>query len=171
MKEIWKPIEGYEFSYEVSNLGRVRSIPHIDSLARIRHGMVLKPCFDSKGNYLHVSIGGKSRDIHRLVAKAFLENPNNYEEVNHKDEDKTNNCVDNLEWCTHKYNNTYGSKVVATRGVNNPQSKLTESDIIEIRKLYKPHSKQYGAKALAAKFGVSYHYIYHIVRNDRWGWL
>ena len=171
MNEIWKPIEGYEGVYEVSNLGRVRSLTRIDSRGRLREGVVLKPCYDSRRNYLHVNLRGKPCNIHRLVAKTFISNPHDYAEINHKDEDKTNNCVENLEWCTHKYNNNYGSKPTKSRGINNPQSKLTESDIIEIRKLYKPHNKCYGAKALAQRFGVSYHHIYHIVRNDKWGWL
>ena len=171
MIEVWKAIEGYEGLYEVSTLGRVRSLDHYDSLGRLHIGVVLKPQLDGKKNYLHINLGGKSINVHRLVAKAFIDNPNGYVEINHIDEDKTNNCVSNLEWCTRKYNNNYGSKLSSTKGVNNPQSKLNESDILEIRKIYKPHSKSNGAKALAKRFGVSHHYIYHIVRNDRWGWL
>lgn len=169
--EVWKSIDGYEGLYEVSNNGQVRSLDRYDSMGRFRPGKVLKQCFDGKGNYLHVNLCGKSVNVHRLVAKAFIDNPHNYKEINHIDEDKTNNHVLNLEWCTHKYNNTYGSKVDSTKGVNNPRSKLTEIDIVEIRRLYTPHSKRYGAKALAERYGVSYHYIYHIVRNDRWGWV
>lgn len=169
--EVWKAIEGYEGLYEVSNLGRVRSLDHYDSIGRFHAGVMLKPQLDSRKNYLHVNLSGKSVNVHRIVAKAFIDNPYNYEEINHKDEDKTNNRVSNLEWCTRKYNNNYGSKLDSTKGVNNPQSKLTDSDILEIRKTYRPHSKSNGAKALAERFGVSHHYIYHIVRNDRWRWL
>jgi hypothetical protein len=169
--EVWKDIVGYEGLYQVSNLGKVRSLNHYDSLGRLRIGVVLKPQFDSRKNYLHVNLNGKSINVHRIVAKAFIDNPNNYNEINHIDEDKTNNCASNLEWCTHRYNNNYGSKLNSTRGVNNPKSKLTDNDILEIRELYKPYSKSNNAKALAKRFGVSHYYIYHIVRNDRWGWV
>lgn len=169
--ETWKPIKDYEGLYEVSNLGRVRSLDHYDSLGRFRHGQILKQCYDGKGKYLHVNLSGKSTNVHRLVAKAFIDNPHDYKEVNHIDEDKTNNCALNLEWCTHKYNNNYGSKLGSKKGSNNPQAKLTKSDILQIRKTYKPHSKSNGAKALAKQFGVSHHYIYHLVRNDRWRWV
>ena len=169
--EVWKAIDGYEGVYEVSNHGRVRSLDRYDSMGRFRPGKILKQCYDGQGNYVHVNLCGKSTNVHRLVAKAFIPNPNGYSEVNHIDEDKTNNHVMNLEWCTHQYNNTYGSKLDSTKGVKNPQAKLTESDILLIKEIYKPHSKDNGAKALAKRFGVSHHYIYHLVRNDRWGWV
>lgn len=101
--EIWKAIEGYEGLYEVSNLGNVKSL---------RSGIILKQQKNADG-YCHVSLCRKKEVktvlIHRLVAKAFLSNPENYNEVNHKDENKANNCVENLEWCSHKYNLNYGS--------------------------------------------------------------
>ena len=171
MVELWKVIEGYEDSYEVSNLGRVRSLTRIDSLGRTRYGKVLKPCFDGKHKYLHVNLQGKSINIHRLVAKAFIENPNNYNEVNHKDEDKTNNCVTNLEWCDHKYNNNYGSKLNSTLGVKNPMCKLTEEDVITIRNEYKPYSKTSSLKVLSNKYGISQSHLSHIINRSRWGWL
>ena len=110
MDEIWKPIDGY-LGYEVSNLGRIKSYK-VDKM----NGKIMKPYPCTKG-YLQIdiSLDGRKREnrvhlaVHRLVAKAFLPNPNNFPEVNHKDEDKTNNCVENLEWCTAKYNNNYGT--------------------------------------------------------------
>ena len=96
--EEFRDIPGYEGLYEVSNLGRVR-----------RNGKILKP-YDNDG-YLRVDLfkNGIVRKflIHRLVAQAFIPNPKNLPQINHKDEDKTNNTVENLEWCDNKYNINY----------------------------------------------------------------
>ena len=110
--EEWRPIEGYEY-YEVSNLGRVRS--WIDNRWRRRSSpKVLSPHRLTKG-YLGVSLSSapnvsKTIKVHRLVAKAFIPNPDNLPMVNHKDENKTNNCVSNLEWITPKDNCNYGTR-------------------------------------------------------------
>lgn len=107
--EIWKPIKDYEGLYEVSNMGRVRSLSRKGTFERI-----LNPCVRNTGGYLAVNLykNGKKTMyfIHRLVALAFLPNPNNYPVINHKDCNPSNNCVDNLEWCTVTYNNTYNDK-------------------------------------------------------------
>ena len=109
MNEEWRDIEGYEGLYQVSNLGRVRSLN-----CRGHKGCIgiLTPRLDGKG-YEMVALykEGKARNtkVHRLVAQAFIPNPNNYPQVNHKDENKTNNIVENLEWCTGKYNSNYGT--------------------------------------------------------------
>lgn len=111
MQEVWKEIEGTNGMYQVSNLGNVKSF------TRIKKGGLLKPGRYSNG-YLFVHFS-KDTDkkgerhsylIHRLVAQAFLPNPDGLPQVNHKDENKTNNRVDNLEWCTHLYNQNYGTK-------------------------------------------------------------
>lgn len=102
MIEEWRDVLGYEGLYEVSNLGRVR-----------RNGKILKPQAE-RGGYLHVFLSKngivKHGKVHRLVASAFIPNPNNYPQINHKDEDKTNNAVSNLEWCDGKYNANYGTR-------------------------------------------------------------
>ena len=103
-KEIWKPVKGYEELYEVSNYGRVKSL---------RYNKILKTCINKYG-YERVSLhDGKSHDktVHRLVACAFIPNPYNLPQINHKDENKLNNCVDNLEWCTNSYNLNYGHRL------------------------------------------------------------
>lgn len=107
MKEIWKPVVGYEDSYEVSNLGRVKSIKETPFSICKSSDRIMKLYMHKKG-YLKVMLylNGKRKHafVHRLVAEAFIPNPNELSQVNHKDGNKTNNCVHNLEWCTGKEN-------------------------------------------------------------------
>lgn len=117
--EKWKDIFDYEGLYQISNLGRVKSITHIrkngnkENHICISKGKILKPGKDS-GGYMVVVLSkeGKTKSyrVHRLVANTFMPNPNNYRCVNHIDENKTNNNVKNLEWCTYKHNNSYGTR-------------------------------------------------------------
>ena len=111
--EIWKDIVGYEGLYKVSNKGNVYSVARIDSIGRKIGGRTLKPTYHRDG-YLQVNLckNGKmkTRFRHRLVAEAFIPNQNDYLEINHKDENKTNNNVSNLEWCTSKYNANHGTR-------------------------------------------------------------
>ena len=116
MSEIWKAIPGYEGIYEVSNQGRVRSLPRvirmdsgIGNFYNYHHnGKVLKLRINNKG-YCYVSLCGKKVLVHRLVAMAFVPNPDNLSCVNHKDENPKNNNAENLEWCTFQYNLDYGT--------------------------------------------------------------
>ena len=106
--EIWKDIFGYEGLYQVSNLGRVRSLKfgkeRILSIRRSKFGYLLvNLCKNSDM---------KTFRVHRLVGQSFIPNPNNLPEINHKNEDKTNNRVENLEWCDRKYNINYGTRTV-----------------------------------------------------------
>ena len=126
MIEHWKPIKGYEGLYDVSDLGNVRSLPHSVLVTRNGStylspypGKVLKPVRRQHG-YLGVMLYGKGGhekrgfktfSIHRLVAEAFIPNPDNLLEVNHLDEDKQNNRADNLEWTTRKGNIRYGTAI------------------------------------------------------------
>lgn len=104
MVELWKTFKGYENCYEVSNMGRIRSL---------RTGNIIKQRANSLG-YLSVSLkkDRKSKEyrVNRLVALTFLDNPENKPEVNHKDGNKKNNCITNLEWVTHKENMIHARK-------------------------------------------------------------
>lgn len=105
--EVWKDIQGYEGVYQVSNMGRVKSL-------KFGKERIMKPRKDKDGYYqLGLSKNGKTIHfrVHRLVAITFLPNLNNYPIINHKDENPSNNKVSNLEWCTHQYNNNYGSAI------------------------------------------------------------
>lgn len=108
MQEVWKDISGFEGLYQVSNLGRVKSLK-----SRGKREHILSA--DVNNTYPHVNLCKNFKPytflVHRLVAQAFIPNPDNLPEVNHKDEVKTNNCVDNLEFCTRKYNVNYGTGI------------------------------------------------------------
>ena len=105
MDETWKDIAGYEGLYQVSDLGRVRSLKY----EKVR---LMKPR-DNGCGYFQISFRREGKRklflVHRLVAEAFIPNPSNFPIVNHKDENPANNAVDNLEWCTAKYNLNYGT--------------------------------------------------------------
>lgn len=107
MIEVWKDIDGYP-NYQVSNMGRVKSLNY----KLTGKEKIMNICNGGSG-YLKICLSkdGKRKQyfIHRLVAQAFIPNPNNLPQVNHRDEDKQNNSVENLEWCDAKYNMNYGT--------------------------------------------------------------
>lgn len=123
--EIWRNVIEYENLYQVSNEGRVKSLNY----KKTKKEKILKQYIDNCG-YLFVTLSNKGKTksfkIHRLVAETFIPNPQNLPCVNHKDEDKTNNKVENLEWCTYEYNNNYGTrnKRISEKGLNKKNSKI-----------------------------------------------
>ena len=121
MKEIWKDKKDYEGHYQVSNWGRVKSI-------KFGKERILKLTKDKDGYFfvnLYKNNKSKTFKVHRLVAEAFLPNTDNLPLINHKDEDKSNNIVSNLEWCDRKYNCNYGTrnKRIGKSNTNGKRSK------------------------------------------------
>lgn len=146
MKEIWKDVKGYEGLYQVSNLGRIRSLRN--------NYMILKLGTDQDGyNHFTPCRNGTqtTKKIHRLVAQAFIPNPKNKIQVNHKNGIKLDNKVTNLEWSTDKENKNHAWKnglVTAICGDKHYNHKLTEKDVIYIRK------SKLSDQQLADKFNV-----------------
>ena len=118
--EIWKPIKEYELLYEISNTGKIKSLSRevvvknkYNSIStRMTKEKQLKPLLRGEYYIVWLCKNGKSKQysIHRLVAETFIPNPKNLPQVNHIDENKENNCVNNLEWCSAKYNCNYGNR-------------------------------------------------------------
>ena len=112
MKEIWADVPGYEGLYQISSLGRVKSLDRISNDGKTRHGRIISTKENNRGYVqVHLYRDGfcRMKLLHRLVAEAFIQNPDNLPQVNHIDEDKSNNSAINLEWCTNLYNRRYGT--------------------------------------------------------------
>ena len=138
--EEWKNVIGYEGLYEVSDKGNVRNV---------RRNTLLK--LQKNQGYIRVALSKNGIKtwlrVHRLVAQAFLPNPDNLPQVNHKDEDKTNNSVDNLEWCDQAYNNLYGTRLeksintkIKNGYVNEENVGLSKKEYM--KKYYQEHKKE-----------------------------
>ena len=143
MKEIWKDIKDYEGLYQASNLGRVK---------RITTGRVLKPLKHANG-YLMVKLSKNSivytKTVHRLVAEAFIPNPEHKSEINHIDENKTNNNVSNLEWMTRKENINHGTRTERV-------SKSNSIPIIATNIKTGGSKEFYGARECARQLGLTH---------------
>lgn len=113
MKEEWREVYGFDHLYEISNLGKLRT-KFAGKRGYTKDYRYIEPR-DNGNGYLRFNLkcNGKQRTTyaHRLVAEYFVDNPCGYTEINHIDENKKNNCADNLEWCTHAYNSNYGTKL------------------------------------------------------------
>ena len=174
MKEIWKDIKDFEGLYQVSNLGRVKSLGKSWDLQNgksfSKPEKIMIGGFNTFG-YRHVTLMKNNKQyckkIHRLVAEAFLDNPNNYPQVNHKNGIKTDNYVSNLEWCNQSHNMQHalsiGLKTMRTCE-NASRAILTNAQVLEIRQL---KDKLTGIE-IAKIYGVSKHTIYNIFTNRTW---
>ena len=166
-KKYGKTFFGYEGLYQVSNLGRIKSLPRNGTILKER---ILKENLSNKGYYMVVLSKNnipKKKLIHRIVAQTFIPNPYNKGTVNHIDGNKLNNKVENLEWCTIKENNIHARKNGLTNdyGSNNKLSKFSNEEIKFIRENYIKNDKEYGCRALAKKFNVSKSTISYIINN------
>jgi hypothetical protein len=167
MTETWKDILNYEGLYQVSDLGSVKSLNRVTRHSHNLKERILKCRLDSKG-YFYVSL---CKDavvhnfrVHRLVAIAFIVNPNNKSCINHKDGVKINNEPYNLEWCTYKENTRHKDRVLGKHvfGEKNGEAKLTEVDVIYIR------DSNLLQRELAEIFKVSRSQISRIKNKKSW---
>jgi len=179
MNEHWRSIAGFEGFYEVSNLGRVRSLTHKargKSNSEVTHeGQLLNPTLNSDGYHvLTLSRDGKTiqRKVHRVVAQAFHPNPMGFPCVNHIDFNKINNQSVNLEWCTNAHNMRHDwnhgrrrSPKIASHGSKNGNAKLSDDNVTEIRRRNVDGETNV---ALAAEFGVCKDTISRIIRREAW---
>lgn len=159
----WKHYDG---KYEVSNYGEIRNAISKRVLRQtLANGYCICVC----------SFGGRDKKraikIHRAVAELFVDNPYGLPEVNHIDGNKLNNRADNLEWCTRSENISHAYKTgleIPVLGENKPNAVLTDGAVRFIRKMYKARDRDYGARALARRFGVHHSSIEHVVHNTTW---
>ena len=156
---------GYEGKYVVDDSGNVFSVRANKYLVPVKmeSGYLYAHLCDGKN-------GTKLKRIHRIVAEAFIENPCGYVQINHKNGNKEDNRVENLEWCSRKQNMQHAIKhgLFKTSGADNPSAKLSWEQVNIIREEYVYKDKQYGAKALAKKYGVTDVMIGKIVHGECW---
>lgn len=178
MEEIWKDIPGYEGLYQVSTLGKIKSLPkkwivrnggtHITK-EFIRNGEI------GRGGYLYINLCKRSKPktflIHRIIAQTFIFNLGNKPCINHKDGNKLNNNVENLEWCTYSENHkhAYKLRLMNREGERHHLHKLTEIQVMEIKKIMKNKNNERGIWAkIAKKFNVHPMTISGIVCGRNW---
>lgn len=177
---VWKSVVGYEGCYLVSNTGLIYSEPRTEFVKSSRTGghyryrgkKYLKPRV-SKAGYeqvgLYLDAKCKRLTVHRIVAMAFIPNPLMLKEVNHKDGNRLNNNVDNLEWVSRIQNSLHSTQVLGkNRGVDNAFTKLTEKEILSIKFLLELGESQ---TYIAKLYNVSNHAIFRIQHGYNWGWL
>lgn len=164
-KEIWKDVVGYEGLYQVSNYGRVKSLNYSNQYKSFVRNRILKLSTNHKG-YVCVSIGYKPRrtcTVHRLVAQAFIPNPNKLPQVNHKDGNKQNNVVSNLEWCDNDFNMNHAKINGLLNGRTNKLKKQIEQYSLNDEFI----SKWASAKDVYQTLKISSSHIRECCRGER----
>lgn len=162
MKEIWKTIEGYT-DYQISNYGKIKSFKY-------NKEKILKHSLDSDEYSLIILCSNKNKftkTIHRLVANAFINNPDNKPQVNHKDGNKQNNNVDNLEWVTISENiiHAYKNNLKTQQGISNTNCKLSENEVLTIHGLYLSGMTQ---SIISELYNIPQQHVSLIVNNKSW---
>ena len=150
--EFWADIDNtYKKHYQISTFGRIKSF-------KKGHEKILKPFVDKDG-YLSIALSkdGKIRKfkIHRLVAQAFIANLEDKPQINHRDGNKMNNHVDNLEWNTNRENNLHAIRIGLRKYQKNSNRALTDEQVVWCRKVHIPFDSEFGSTALANIFGIS----------------
>ena len=178
--EIWKPIKDYEGIYEISNLGRVKSLIRLKKGAKnityLIKEKILKQNFDKDG-YCIINLYKNSKlktfKIHRLVAECFIKNIDNKKQVNHINGIKHDNRLENLEWCTTSENVIHALRTglkIPLKGENCKASKLTEKIVIEIltKKKESNGKKYWGAKEISLKYNIKMNCISEVSSRRNW---
>jgi hypothetical protein len=177
MNEVWKMVPNFENRYQVSNLGRVRSLDRIvkdvNGVLYNKKGKILSTKYNNKNDYVRVNLYDESikrhtTKVHKLVARVFLKQVENKPFINHKNGNKHDNRVENLEWCTasENINHAFDNNLIPRqKGGKNGNSKLTEREVVEIKKLIKKGDTQFN---IANRFGVKQATISSIKLGYTW---
>ena len=169
--EIWKDINGYEGSYQVSSTGKVKSLPKswVSGKGVVKNNSEKELSLANSNGYKLVQLSfpiRKLHRVHRLVAEAFISNPANLPEVNHIDGDKSNNAVWNLEWCSKSENQKHSVRIGLKKMISGEKhhfSKLSDNDILKLKVLYE--TGNFKLKELASKFNTSIATIHNIIKS------
>lgn len=173
MEEIWKDIPGYEGYYQVSTLGRIRDVDRVitrsDGNIMTRSGKIRKLDTTTK-KYPYIGLHKNNKlatlVVHRLVARVFIPNPDNLPQINHKDGNKFNNHVDNLEWCTNQQNVLHAMRNGLAGGTK--RSCLTKEQAIEVKSLLNSGHRQC---KIAERLGISSKWVHSISKGKTWRYV
>lgn len=175
-EEIWKPVLDYEECYEVSSLGRIRSLTRVIRGLKgyyTIYGRLIRTHINPKNKYVVVRLSKngikETFTVHVLVARHFKENPDNLPEVDHDNFDRTDNRASNLRWSTRVDNIRHSSmagRMPGAKGNKSPCAKHTNESVLKIRELYS--SGEFTQDEIAQKFGVKRHNISKIILRQRW---
>lgn len=176
--EIWRDVAGFEGYYMISNLGRIKSltrkITEKTGKVNILKSRIIRQCVNDQGYWrFTANKDGKRKGLlqHRLIATAFIPNPENKPFINHKNGIRSDNRIENLEWCTHQENvdHSWRTGLNQNIGEGNSVSKLTLKDVLYIKKVYEDKWGQ--QSSLARMFNVTPSAIASVVKNKSWAWV